>query len=100
MKGRVDLGLDLVGNATSYGIAVSACDSAANPTTPIEAGDYLYSVRLADGTVIKITSLEQYRGVLARLAAGDTVTATLCHLYGFYSYRTYEVELTAFEIVK
>lgn len=100
VKGRVDLGLELVGSATKYGIPIGSSDGAALPSEKIQSGDYLYSIRYADGTEVKITSLDQYRGVLARLKAGERVTARICHLYSFYGYRAYEVTLTAYEIKK
>lgn len=100
VKGRVDLGLELVGGVTKYGVSISSCMEDARPSEKILSGDYLYSVTLSDGTSVKITSLDAYRSVLARIKAGETVRARICRPYGFYSYHTYDVALTAFEITK
>ena len=70
-----------------------------NTTAEIATGDILYSLETTDGKNTQITSLEAYRSVLASLKAGDTVKAVILRSFGF-SYRQYEVTLTAFEVTK
>ena len=95
VEGRVDLGLNLAGSATVYGLPINSYDSSIITSTEIRAGDFLYSLQMTDGTVTQISSLDQYRSVLARLSVGDTVKAVIHRTSGFFGYTTYEVTLTA-----
>lgn len=94
VDGRVDLGLSL-GNATAYGVLVTE----SHYTDEIAVGDYLYSLKRAEGTAVQITSLDRYRAFLYALKEGETITATVCHVQGSglfgVTYTTYEVELVA-----
>lgn len=95
VNGRVDLGLNLAGSATVYGLPINSYDSSIITSTDIHAGDFLYSLQTANGTVTQITSLDRYRSVLARLSEGDTVKAVIHRTSGFFGYTAYEVTLTA-----
>ena len=99
VSGRVDLGLAFTGTVTTYGLTITEYHPTDGTETEIASGDILYSLETANGTQTKITSLEKYRGVLSGLKAGDTVKAVILRSFGF-SYRQYEVILTAFELNK
>lgn len=95
VDGRVDLGLNLAGSATVYGLPINSYDSSVITSTEIRAGDFLYSLQRTDGTVTQLSSLDSYRGVLAKLSVGETVKAVIHRTSGFFGYTTYEVTLTA-----
>lgn len=97
VSGRVDLGLHFTESATAYGLIINSYDYPEELSTQINASDILYSLQTPDGNVTKISSLDAYRGVLVGLKAGDTVKAVILRSYGF-SYRQYEVTLTAHEL--
>lgn len=93
VAGRVDLGLTFTGITTPYGLAIN---QSTDTELDIQTGDVLYSLTVG-GETVQITSIDQYRGVLARLKAGDKVQAVILRS-STWNHPSYKVVLTAREI--
>lgn len=95
VSGRVDLGFSFMNSSTSSLLSIYSYAFGDTTDTEIKQGDILYS--LSVGTEeIKLESLSDYRGVLAKLKIGDTVKATIYRPSG-WRYVSYTVTLTAHE---
>ncbi|MBQ9735998.1 MAG: trypsin-like peptidase domain-containing protein [Clostridia bacterium] len=100
VAGRVDLGLIFRETTTTGGLVISSYAYNESSTTTIQSGDVLVGIEI-DGEQIVISSLSDYRGVLAQLSVGDSVKATIGHVkqFGFYQQtQYYTVTLTAREV--
>ncbi len=98
VSGRADLGFTF-DNVTSLGLSVYSYAYNSEISTPIEAGYLLHSITVNEQTV-NITSMDDYRGVLSRLAIGSTVQAVIGkpERYGIYTqYKSITVTLTVHE---
>lgn len=99
VKGRADLGFSFGNATTTSGLTIYSYAYNDEVTSPIESGYVLYAVTAGENTV-EISSIDDYRGLLASLTVGDTVQAVIYKPVknGFFTqYKSFTVTLTVHE---